>query len=105
MTSLVFNGSTPPFLAMACSGLENGPSFTSQISSMAAVCMICFTLAGSSTPGNWTRISNSASARPYCWMTGSVRPRPLMRCSMVRMERSTVSLFSVNRSEGRMLSR
>jgi hypothetical protein len=57
----------------AASSLANGPSFTSQISSTAAVPISALARAGSSTPGNCTSTSYFAPALPYCCTDFSAR--------------------------------
>ena len=91
----------PLFWERAASGDENGPSITFLISSCADICSRFITRAGSLTPGSCTKISCSASARPCCWMTGSVSPKPLMRFSIVDIDCWSVSALRRSSSLGR----
>ena len=94
LTSFVFSGRMPPCCARACFAAgERTVLRRPSISSTAAVPISSFTRAGSSTPGNCTRISIVGAGRPYCCTDVSARPSSLMRLLMVSMARVTVSRF------------
>ena len=68
---------------------------------MAVDCMISFTRAGSSTPGNCTRIWYCPS--PCSWITGSVTPNWSIRLRIVSIACVTARFFNSASACGFML--